>query len=54
MQFARKLLSSYYEEAFSRLNFPNCHNFENIVSGYSYFIQKRMDVTDLAAPIKSS
>ena len=32
---------------------PNYHNFENINDAYSNFIQKVMDVIDLAASIKS-
>ena len=41
-----------YEEALSRLDFPNYHNFENINDAYSKFIQKVMEVIDLVAPIK--
>ena len=42
-----------YEEALSRVDFPNYHNFENINDSYSNFTQKVMGVIDLVAPIKS-
>ena len=42
-----------YEDVLDRLDFPNCHNFENISDTYSNFIQKVVGVIDLTAPIKS-
>ena len=57
MQIRCCLLKNYsadiYEEALSREDFPNYHNFENINDAYSNFIQKVMGIIDLVAPIKS-
>ena len=49
----KKYSADIYEEAQGRLDFPNYHNFENIIDAYSNFIQKVIGVIDLVAPIKS-
>ena len=41
-----------YEEALGKIDFPNCHNFDNIDDTYSNFIHKVMGVIDQVAPIK--
>ena len=49
----RNYSDDIYEDVLDRLDFPNCHNFENISDTYSNFIQKVVGVIDLTAPIKS-
>ena len=47
----RSLKNYLTEEALGRLDFPNYHNLKNINEAYSNFIQKVMEVIDLAASI---
>ena len=43
----RNYSDDIYEDVLDRLDFPNCHNFENISDTYSNFIQKVVGVIDL-------